>query len=165
MNVHFNYLETAKKELTEQNELLQDQLALAFLTPFIDQEDAVKTEEDASVDELPLVKYEPEESIGYAFVARTYYPTPRFHESIQSSDLIPSPSMPEMEWEDDVELRDIIDNMPIIDQIDSSPMNPAVISAYGAINMSVGLPVLPNLVEKVQFVPDSGAPNHIISHA
>jgi hypothetical protein len=57
-----------------------------------------------------------------------------------------------------------MDNMPIIDQMDPSPMSPAVISAYGAINMSVGLPVLPNLVEKVQFVPDSGATNHIVRH-
>jgi hypothetical protein len=40
-----------------------------------------------------------------------------------------------------------------------------VISAYGAINMSVGLPVLPTLTEQVQFVPDSGATNHTVSHA
>jgi chromosome segregation ATPase len=33
INVHVNYLETAKKELTVQNELLQDQVALVFLTP------------------------------------------------------------------------------------------------------------------------------------
>jgi uncharacterized phage infection (PIP) family protein YhgE len=108
MNHRFQNLETAKKELTEQNELLQDQLALANLIPCLEQADEVKKEEHVSLDklaELPLVKFEPEENIGYAFVATTYYPTPVYHASNQSSELIPSPSMAEMEWEDDVDLR------------------------------------------------------------
>jgi hypothetical protein len=168
MNHHLSHMKSAKKELTEHNEMIQDQLALAYLTPFLDQADEVKKEEDMSLNklgELPVLKPDPEENIGYAFTARTYYPTPIYHESNQSSALIPSPSMAEMEWEDDADLRDIMDNMPTIDQIDPSPMSPAVISAYGAIHMSVGLPVLPDLVEKVQFVPDSGAINDMVSHA
>jgi hypothetical protein len=116
------------------------------------------------------VKSEPqlmtEGNLGYAFTARTYYPNPICSDSdyclsvIPSCSSLPSPSRAEIEWDESADLRDIINSMPMIE-----PSGSIVSSAYGAINMSVGLPVLLDMIEMVQFVPDSGATNHMVSTA
>jgi hypothetical protein len=112
LNVHSSFLQTTNKELTEKNEMLQDQLAIAYLTPFIQQGDEVKKEEA-----LSKIKYESEDTLGYAFMAGTYYPTPV---SSAPSLSLPSPSMAEI-WNDDADLWDIITNMPIIEPVDHRP--------------------------------------------
>jgi hypothetical protein len=107
-----------------------------------------------------------EDKLGYVFTTRTYYPKPICSEPdyclsvIPSYSSLPSQSRAELEWDENADLRDIINSMPMIEQNGS-----IVSSAYGAINMSVGLPVLPDMKEMVQFVPDSGATNHMVSNA
>jgi hypothetical protein len=164
INIHASFLETTNKELTEKSELLQDQLALAYLIPFIQQGDDITKEEAFSLEEEFLeIKYESEDTLGYAFMARTYCPTPV--SSAPSLSSLPSPSTVKIEWDDDADLWDIITNMPIMGPVDPSQLSSNVILAYGAINVCVGLPVLPTLTEQVQFVPDSGATNHTVSDA
>jgi hypothetical protein len=45
------------------------------------------------------------------------------------------------------------------------PSGSIVSSAYGAININGDLPVLPDMMEMVQLVPDSGATNYMVSSA
>jgi hypothetical protein len=114
MNLHVKFLQATKKDLTEHNEMLQDQLAIAYLTPFVQQMDDIKKDEAFALekfDDLPTLKSEPEDCEGYAFMARTYYPTPICSDSdyhVPSYASLPSPSMEETEWDDDEDLWNII---------------------------------------------------------
>jgi hypothetical protein len=60
---------------------------------------------------------------------------------------------------ENIEQREVMGNMAMIEAVSST-----VLSASGAINMSVGLPVMPKLIEKVQFLLASGVTNHMACH-